>query len=211
MNRHFHHPLHHVHAEQAQARVAAQVFGSRPTTHPLVKDNNAGEVIADFVSENPPLSSYATPDVRLVPTDGTSPDFPIRVNDFDAGGFEYMMFEYRMHATYQRRGIAVHGVGTFSSATSSNARIEMAIMRLADGGDDWDSSHTFDWNGVTVAANGTSGKPTYFSVTFADGSDMDSLTAGETFILCVRRKHDHADDAAAGDFELKGCLQVRAL
>lgn len=181
---------------------------------PAANMATSGTVIADFVSENPPYTNYATADVRFVAADGVStpntPEFPIKVTDFDASSYEYMMFEFRMRPTYASTGITVYGVGAFSSAITSNARIEMALMRLADGGDDWDAVHTFSWQGVTVAANGTSGKPTYFSIPFTDGSQMDSVAAGESFMLAVRRKYDHGDDLAAGDFELKGCLQIRA-
>ena len=56
----------------------------------------------------------------------------------------------------------------------------------------------------TVAS--ASGELSYPTVTFTNGSDMDSWAEGEAAIVRIRRKHDDAGDTASGDAELLGFI-----
>ena len=91
-----------------------------------------------------------------------------------------------------------------SSAVSGGVRLEAALRRLQDDAEDADSSHTYDFNGVTDTVPNAAGEVGYANITFTDGADMDSVADGELFILRLRRKHDDAGDDATGDLELLG-------
>jgi hypothetical protein len=81
-----------------------------------------------------------------------------------------------------------------SAATSGNGRWAAAIRRIADDAEDLDTSHTYDFNTIDAATPNVVAEVAYDNITFTDGADMDSLAAGEFFILRIMREGDHAND-----------------
>jgi hypothetical protein len=147
----------------------------------------------------PPGSDSATPDVRV---GGSTPPESLVVWDFDASVSEYM--DYLVYLSgYSGGGLTVVLPFMMSSAASGKIRLEAAIRALVDRTEDFDSAHTYLFNGVSVDPVPTnSGEVDYPVVTFTDGADMDSWADGELAILRVWRDYNHADDNAAGDLEL---------
>src|SRR5690606_7875263 len=118
---------------------------------------------------------------------------------------EYVDWRCVMPQHYAGGGLTLticSGAGT----TTGGVRWEAAIRRINDDAEDLDTTaHTYDFNGVSVTTLPSAvGEVSYDDVTFTDGEDMDSVAAGEQFILRVRRKHDHADATAAADAFLHG-------
>lgn len=147
----------------------------------------------------PPASSYATQD-RIA--GGASPNESIPVLDFDAAADEFTDFYGFLPAHYSGGGLTVTLVWSASSATSNNVVWGAAVRRVVDDAEDLDTSHTYDYNFVTAPAASAQGEVSYDNITFTSGADMDSLTAGEMFVLRVIRDADHASDTMAGDAEL---------
>ncbi len=147
-----------------------------------------------------PKTSYATLDLL---DGGSSPEELFTVLDFDAASIEYADFKICLPDNYDGGGLTIAIPFTMSSATSGNVVLEAAIRRCADGVEQLDQSHTYDYNSVTVAVESTVSKIGYATITFTDGADMDSLAAGEMGMLRVRRKADDGSDTAAGDAELQ--------
>lgn len=153
-----------------------------------------------------PESSAALLDFLL----GTSsPKEAIPILSFDSASIQYIDFRAKMPQNYAGGGITLvvcSGAGT----TTGGVRWEAAFRRIEDDAEDLDTTaFTYDYNGVTVSALPTAvGEVTYDNVTFTNGADMDSVAAGEEFILRIRRKTDDAGDTAAAAAYLHG-LEIR--
>lgn len=150
----------------------------------------------------PPGSSYATQD-RIV--GAASPAETVPVLDFDgASAVEYMDFYGVMPQHYSGGGLTITIVWSASSATSNNCVWQLAFRSLEDDAEDIDTTaHSYDYNTVTGAAPSAVGEVSYDNVTFASGADMDSVDAGDAFILRVKRDPTHASDTITTDCELQ--------
>lgn len=159
----------------------------------------SGDVVGILLQQLPPGTDSATPDVRA---GGSTPPESLVVWDFDASASEYM--DYLVYLSgYAGGGLTVVLPFMMSSATSGKIRLEAAIRALVDDTEDFDTAHTYLFNGVSVDPVPTaSGESDYPEITFTDGADMDSWADGEVAIMRVYRDHDHADDTATGDLEL---------
>lgn len=125
------------------------------------------------------------------------------VMDFDATTNETAIFNGLIMPQHYAgtTGVTVRIFYSMSSATSNTVDWDVAFERVADSIQDIDSDGFAAVNSVdntTVPA--TSGHVDVVSVTFTDGADMDSVTAGDGFRLSVTR--DAASDDATGDAEL---------
>jgi hypothetical protein len=107
---------------------------------------------------------------------------------------------------YGGGGLTVRIRWSATSATSNAVRWEAAFRRIDDDAEDVDTSHTYDYNGVTATTASASGEVDYTTITFTAGADMDSLAAGESFVLRLRRKADDAADTMTGDAELHAVM-----
>lgn len=98
-----------------------------------------------------------------------------------------------------------------ATVNTNEARIGAAIRRLENDADDLDStSHSYDFNYADLTAPSAAGEVVYDDITFTNGADMDSVAAGESFILRITRDQDHANDDLAGTFQLLANLvQIR--
>lgn len=146
-----------------------------------------------------PATLYAAEDVRV---GGSTPAENFPVWNFDASTDEYLDFYCQLDPCYAGRGLTVRLAWAAATATSGNCIWRAAIRAFVDDTDDIDVSHTYDYNSITVAAASASGEVVYDDITFTNGSDMDSLAAGEFFILRVTRDADNASDTMTGDAQL---------
>lgn len=160
----------------------------------------SGDVVGVIIREIPPASSYATPDSRA---GGSSPAEGVPVYDFDDTTAEYMDFLCYLADNYDGGGLTVVLPWSATSATSNAVVWRAAIRRFADDAEDVDVSHTYDFNQASAdTAPTASGEISYPTIAFASGADMDSLVAGEVFILRVGRLPTDAGDTMTGDAEL---------
>jgi len=144
-----------------------------------------------------PATNYATQDIL---TGAASPAELIPVTDFDgAGGTEYADFYGVLPAHYDGGGVTVTIVS--SSGQSTNAYVWQGAFRaIPDDAEDLDTTaHTYDYNTVTVTSPSAIGEVSYDNITFTDGADMDSLAAGQAFILRIKRDSTHASDSMTLD------------
>jgi hypothetical protein len=162
----------------------------------------SGDPVVQVLRELPPGTAYATDDIR---PGGSTPAEAVHVIDFDASATEYRDFLCQL-VGYDGGGLTFTLPYAMSSATSGGVRWEIAIRRLTDDAVDIDSSHTYDFNGVTDTVASASGELSYPTVSFTNGSDMDSWAEGEAAVVRIRRKHDDAGDTASGDAELLGFI-----
>lgn len=156
----------------------------------------SGQSLLIFTPQHnePPSSSYATPDTR----NGHL------VLDFDAAADESAIFKGILPRNYAGGGVTVTLHWGATSATSGTCRWATAFERVGAGGQDIDSDSFASANSTGGTADGTSGKLTATSIAHASGGEMDSLAAGETFRLKVTRDADGTSgtDDMAGDAEL---------
>lgn len=142
---------------------------------------------------NEPVSSnYATLDTRN--------QHPCL--DFDASTNESAVFSSVMPQSYAgTTGVTVYLHYAMSSATTNTVDWDVAFERIGDQQLDIDGDSFAAVNSVdNTTVPGTTGLVDIVSVAFTNGSDMDSVAAGESFRLKVTR--DATNDDAAGDAEL---------
>jgi len=134
---------------------------------------------------------------------GSTPAESKLVALFGASSAEYLDFYLTLPISYGGSGMTVKLKWTIGEL-STTARWEAAIRRLQDDAEDFDTAHTYDFNGISAAAPSVLREVDYATISFTDGADMDSLAAGEAFVLRLRRDPTHGDDDATIDAELWG-------
>lgn len=133
----------------------------------------------------PPATTYATFDVMV----GTSsPAESIPVLDFDDTTVEYADFYCVMPRHYTNGGVTLTFYWSAAQATN-NGIWSAAFRRVADDAEDLNTTaHTYDYNTTNdITPASVVGEVAYDVITFTDGADMDSVTAGDYFILRVKR------------------------
>lgn len=139
----------------------------------------------------------------------SSPVEAIPVLAFDSTTVEYADFRGKMPQHYAGGGITIiiaHGAGTATGGVTW----EIAFRSIEEDTEDLDTTaHTYDYNSLDVATLASAiGEVIYDPMTFTDGADMDSVGAGDEFILRIRRATGDANDTAAADAYLHG-LEIR--
>ena len=158
----------------------------------------SGQSVAIIYQVTPTSANYATMDTRL---GGSTPGENVPVWDFDGATAEYLDFYGQMLSNYSGGGITLQL--KFSLTTTTGAVVwRAAFRRVADDAEDIDVSQTYDFNTVTASAANVAGEVKYTSITFTDGADMDSVVAGDMFILRVGRDPVNAGDTITSDAEL---------
>lgn len=158
----------------------------------------SGDIVGMISRIVPPTTAFPTPDVRV---SASSPVEIVSVHDFDDTTAEYLDLECVLTG-YGGGGLTINVPWTATSATSGAVVLRAAIRRL-NTSDDVDVAHTYDYNSASaVTAPATNGQPTSSTITFTDGADMDSLAAGEPFILRLGRNPSDAGDNMVGDCEV---------
>lgn len=149
----------------------------------------------------PPATSGGQPTVI---TGAASPAEIVPVIALDGGSTdEHVDFFGVMPQDYAGGGVTV--VIAFAAAVNSgNIRWGAAFRSIEDDAEDMDTTaHSYDYNEVTDAVPSAIGEMTYAQISFTDGADMDSVGAGDGFVLRVRREaSDATNDTAAGDAHL---------
>lgn len=160
----------------------------------------SGQVVAFVYQTTPPATLYATPGRRA---GASSPAENVPVWSFDGTvQTEYLDFYGQMTSSYSSGGITVQIKWSALTATTGSARWEAAFRRVADDAEDLDVAQTYDYNGVTSTTANVAGEVKYATITFTNGADMDSVVAGDMFVLRVRRVHSDAGDTIAEDCQL---------
>jgi hypothetical protein len=154
-----------------------------------------------FPQDNtPPATLYATFDTMA----GTStPAEAIPVLDFDDTAVEYADFYCVMPRNYAGGGVTLTFVWS-AAATANAAVLSAAFRRVQDDAEDLDTTaQTYDYNNTgALTPPNIVGEVAYDTLTFTDGADMDSVAAGEYFILRLRRVPTDGSDTLVGDLSL---------
>jgi len=152
----------------------------------------------------------ATTNAQLDAIAGTStPAETFPVLAFDTTTQEYADFRCKMPAHYAGGGVTVT-IASSAGTTTGGVVFEVAFRAIKDDAEDLDTTaQTYDYNTLTIStlANAV-GELTYDGVTFTDGADMDSVTAGDEFVLRVRRAPANASDTATTDAYIHG-IEIR--
>jgi hypothetical protein len=164
----------------------------------------SGNSLLHFTPQHgiPPTTLYAQHDVIV---GASTPAEAIPVIAYDSSATEHMDFRGKMPAHYGGGGVTLI-ICSGAATTTGGVRWEAAFRAFEDDTEDLDTTaHTYDYNGVTVSTLASvQGEVTYDNITFTDGADMDSVGAGDEFILRIKRTHDDAGDTAAADAFLYG-------
>jgi hypothetical protein len=133
-------------------------------------------------------------------TSSPAETFPVLA--FDTTTVEYADFHITLPAAYSGGGLTLtllYSAGT----TTGGVAFEAAFRRL-DTAEDIDTTvFTYDYNTATDATLPTTiGFTKTLNITFTNGADMDSLAAGESAVLRIRRATGNATDTASTDVYL---------
>ena len=163
----------------------------------------SGDTVGIILAVVPPATTYATPDARA---GGSTPAESFPVWDFDDTTAEHLDLHGILATGYGGGGLTVRIRWMATSATTGNVQWQAAFRRINDDAEDVDTSQTYDYNSTTVTTATASGEVDYATITFTSGADMDSLAAGESFVLRIKRNAADAADTMTGDAELLGVL-----
>lgn len=158
----------------------------------------SGQQVLEILEVCPPATLF--PQLNVF-AGGSSPAERLYVWQFDSGTIEYLDFKVRLSEKYAGGGITLK-LGYSSTQTSGAAVWGAALRRVADDAEDLDTSQTYDFNDVTSTTASAVGEVAYASITFTNGSDMDSVAAGEYAILRIRRNASSGSDNLTGDASL---------
>lgn len=162
----------------------------------------SGNSVVHLMRDMPPATSFATP---AVIAGASTPAERIPCWQFPDAASAYIDFLCHLKG-YAGGGLTVRLV-TAAAAASGNYVLQAAIRRINDDAEDLDTTaHTYDYNTVTIAAPSAVGEVSYDSVTFTDGTDMDSLADNESFILRIYRDPTHASDSLGNTVYLLGFI-----
>lgn len=117
----------------------------------------------------------------------STPNERFQVIAFDDTDVEHWDFHLTMPQAYGGGGITL-AFKTSGAAASGNYVLSAAFRRIEDDTDDIDTtSHTYVYNDTgSITAPSVVGEIGYDNLTFTDGADMDSVAAGDMFVLRVR-------------------------
>ena len=156
----------------------------------------SGALLSRFgaAANQPPVTAYATPDVRN----------GLMVLDFDAAVDESAVFVDTLPPTYGGGGLSIRIRWMASTATSGTTRWQAAIERHQVGTDDSDADSFAAAQSGGTAAVAPSGTEMVTTIAITNGAAMDNLVVGERFRLKVTRDADGTSgtDDMAGDAEL---------
>lgn len=129
---------------------------------------------------------------------GSTPNEGVPTLAFDDTTAEYVDFFLEMPPHYAGGGVTLSL--KWASGATSNATIwQAAFRRVNDDAVDVDTSHSYAFNSVTATTASAAGEWDYCTITFTDGSDMDSVAAGDSFILRISRDATNGSDNMTGD------------
>lgn len=132
---------------------------------------------------------------------GSTPAEDMDVFDFDASTAEYVDFYGRLSQKYSATGIDIDFSWSGATGTSGNVIWAAAIRRL-NTSETFSASHSYSAQSATSAVAGTLTRPTETTISLTDGAQMDSLAAGEPYVLRVYRDAANGSDTLTGDAQL---------
>jgi hypothetical protein len=134
---------------------------------------------------------------------GQSTRSGINVNQFDSTTPETAWYTMLMPYTYNNGGIELYLQVAATSVTTGTVGWLVALRRLSSSAVDidlftgWSAYKTI----TAVDVPGTAGYiMTHSALSFSNGTEMDSIVAGDLFQICIIR--DTPNDTAAGDTEV---------
>ena len=152
----------------------------------------------------PTATLYATLDVVV---GASTPVENIPVLDFDDTTQEYTDFYCVMPEHYGGGGITITVMFSAAQAATDVVAWQAAFRRVADDAEDLDTTaHTYVYNEVIATAPSVVGEVAYDNITFTDGADMDSVVAGDYFILRVTR-----DPTPSSGTDVTGDASIHAI
>jgi hypothetical protein len=153
------------------------------------------------LSNEPPDDAIATLDFILT-TSTDEPDDVVPVLDFDPGATqEYAVFSAHMPAHYDGGGVTLILIWT-SEATTGNVKWDAAFKRYADSTNLLSKTYATEQT-ATTTTDGTARDINTTTITFTNGTQMDSITVEELFHLLVTRDSaDSSDTMNSNDAEL---------
>jgi hypothetical protein len=152
------------------------------------------------LDNTPPATAYATLDTM---TGASTPAESIPVLDLDDTTAEFCDFYCEMPRNYSGGGVTLTFV--WSAASTSNTAVLRAAFRdVPDDAEDLDTTvFSYDYNQTTgLTPANVVGEVAYDVLTFTNGADMDSVVAGEYFILRVGRLPTDGNDTLVGDLSI---------
>lgn len=156
----------------------------------------SGDTIAMFfpVSGEPPASNYATLFVRA----------KVMVLEFDPTTDETIEFPGFMPRQYAGGGITVTVGWMGKTATTGTISLDVAFKSISDDADDIDTKGFATSKNTNPTTASASGEVDYATISFSDGSEIDSIAAGEYFRIEIKRDADgtSSTDDMAGDMQL---------
>ncbi len=158
-------------------------------------------IILTPLDNTPPATVYATLDTI---TGASTPAESIPVLDHDDTTAEFCDFYCEMPRNFAgTTGVTLTFVWS-AAATSNTAVLRAAFHRIAQNAFDLDTtSFSYDYNSTGALTPPTTvGMVVLSSLTFTNGSDMDSVVAGDYFILRVGRNPADGNDTLVGDLSL---------
>ena len=159
----------------------------------------SGDPVVQIINASAPGTLAASADIV---EGGSTVKEEIPVWDFNDSAASYIDYTCRLHG-YNSSGLTFRIFWSASTAASGTVQWEIGVRRLDDNGEDMDSSHTYDYNTTSVTTADAIGEVDYATITFTNGSDMDSWADGEMAIVRVRR-NPAGTDTMSGDAELWG-------
>jgi hypothetical protein len=148
-------------------------------------------------ANQPPTTDYATVDLR-----NNHPVLDFR----DSTANEAAVFGGVLSPDYSNGGLTVDIYWLATTATSGNVKWDAEIERHQAETTDLDADSFATENTVTDTAVSPTGAVMVATITFTDGADMDSLTAGESFRIRITRDQADGADTMSGDAELLRCV-----
>lgn len=149
-------------------------------------------VVFDMGASRPPASSFATLDTVNSHL----------VADYVNGSNVYMTFECVLPRNYAGGGITATLTWTTNTGTTGNVVWFMAFERHQATTTDLTTDHFASDQSTTTAVPGTAGEPQYTAIAFTDGAQINSIAAGESFRIKVRRNGGNASDTFANTAQL---------
>lgn len=115
--------------------------------------------------------------------------------------------EMVMPSQYTGSGLAiiVHGFFKSEITATDEARWDVFVEAVTPGADTLDMEATASWaaaNSADMVPGSTAGDLVSISITL---TNADSIAAGDTFRIGIRRDTDHANDTATGDACILAC------
>lgn len=141
----------------------------------------------DALAAIAPATSYAT---LLSVAGGSTPAENNMVLTFADAADTYTDFRGRMPIWYANGGVTLRFFLGGASSSTNGCVVGAAFRRFQDNTENATASQTYDYNYGTFAMPATTGLFKQYSLAFTAGADMDSLAAGEDFILRVYRDGD---------------------